>query len=205
MRAPPLPPEDRRLLLVQASHRVFSRKGYHAASVADILAEAGVARGTFYNYFEGKREAFRAVLDAVMDRVVQGVTPISLEAPVPHQLQENLRRLVEVLDEDTCRLLFAEAPGLDAEGQVALLDFYSNATARIVRALRTGQAIGLVRAGPVEPLAWCLLGALKEPVFQAWLSGQPVDQGGLIDALLLLFSSGILSGGGVDPSRSPIF
>ncbi|HNC98694.1 MAG TPA: hypothetical protein PKW90_21355, partial [Myxococcota bacterium] len=81
----------------------------------------------------------------------------------------------------------------------------SNATARIVRALRTGQAIGLVRAGPVEPLAWCLLGALKEPVFQAWLSGQPVDQAALIDALLLLFSSGILSSAGPETAPGAFF
>lgn len=54
---------SRRRDMVEAAARAFARKGYHAASVADIIAEAGVARGTFYLYFGSKQEAFSAILD----------------------------------------------------------------------------------------------------------------------------------------------
>ena len=58
-RAQPLPPEERRAQLLAAARVVFARRGYHHASVSDILDEAKVARGTFYNYFDSKRAVFQ--------------------------------------------------------------------------------------------------------------------------------------------------
>lgn len=192
MRAAPLDSENRRQQLVAAARVVFARKGYHAASVSDIVTEAAVARGTFYNYFEGKRDAFQAVLDGVMEQVNRGVVPIDLEQPVPPQVRANLVNLLSVLNEDVCRLLFAEAPGIDAEGDAALRGFYGFAIGRIGRALRKGQAIGLVREGDVEVRARCLLGLVKEPVFQAWLAGQPVEVEPLVDEMIGLLGWGIV-------------
>lgn len=40
--------------LIAAACRVFERKGYEAATVDDIAAEAGAARATFYLHFTGK-------------------------------------------------------------------------------------------------------------------------------------------------------
>lgn len=192
MRAPALEPEDRRQQLVAAARVVFAQKGYHAASVSDIVKEAGVARGTFYNYFEGKRDAFQAVLDGVIDQVNRGVIPIDLTHPVPPQVEANLVNLISVMDEDVCRLLFAEAPGIDTEGDNALRGFYNFAISRITRALRTGQAIGLVRDGRVEMLAVCLLGMVKEPVFQAWLAGTRVDVPAMVEEMIQLLGAGVV-------------
>ncbi len=50
-------PADRRRSLLAAARRVFARKGYEAATVSEIVAEAGVAQGTFYLYFPSKRAA----------------------------------------------------------------------------------------------------------------------------------------------------
>jgi AcrR family transcriptional regulator len=49
--------EQRRRVVV-ATARVVSRKGYAEASVADIIAEAGVSRATFYQLFEDKEACF---------------------------------------------------------------------------------------------------------------------------------------------------
>jgi TetR/AcrR family transcriptional repressor of nem operon len=49
--------------LIAAGLRVMFRKGYHAAGVRDVVAEAGVPQGSFTNHFRSK-EAFAAeVLD----------------------------------------------------------------------------------------------------------------------------------------------
>jgi len=47
--------------LLDAGAAVFGARGFHATSVGDILIEAGVARGTFYRYFDDK-EALLATL-----------------------------------------------------------------------------------------------------------------------------------------------
>ena len=55
--------EERREQLLTAALRVFGRHGYHGTRVETIITAAGVARGTFYLYFEDKRALFAALMD----------------------------------------------------------------------------------------------------------------------------------------------
>jgi AcrR family transcriptional regulator len=54
----------RRAELLQAAQRVFARKGFHAANVADVAAEAVVSQGTVYHYFDSKEALLMAVFEA---------------------------------------------------------------------------------------------------------------------------------------------
>lgn len=193
-RAIPLDPDTRRAQLLDASRQVFAERGYHRASVSDIIAAAGVARGTFYNYFESKRAVFRAVLEDVMDAVAGAVQPIDVTAPIPAQVEDNLDRLVMALTEhgDVARVLFAEAAGIDEEGEAALRSFYRAATDRIRTALSLGQSLGVVRDGDTQMMARLLMGMIREPVFQAWLYGEDLDPRGLVDELARTVKGGML-------------
>ncbi len=42
---------DKRSRIIEAAVKVFARKGYFGARVADIASEARVADGTIYLYF----------------------------------------------------------------------------------------------------------------------------------------------------------
>lgn len=194
-RAQPLDPDSRRTQLLDVARKVFARRGYHATSVADIITEAGVARGTFYNYFESKRALFQAVLDDLMDRLNASVTPIRIPGDIPGQMRDNLESIVAVLGaaDDVNRLLFADAVGLDAEGDEALRAFYGQALTRIARALSAGQAMGIVRAGDVSVMARCLLGLIKEPIFQSWLNHEPLQAASLVDELHAIVMGGVWS------------
>lgn len=55
--------EQKRQLFLQAAAEVFARKGYHATRVAEIARQAGVGKGTLYEYFATKEELFYALLD----------------------------------------------------------------------------------------------------------------------------------------------
>lgn len=192
-RAPALDPDVRRAQILAAAREVFARVGYHQAGVSDVIAEAGVARGTFYNYFESKRAAFHAVLSDMMDEAAGAVHPIDITRDIPTQVRENLGRVVRaVMAEDVVRVLFGEAAGIDEEGDEVLRAFYGAALERIERALRTGQALGVVRQGDVFLTARCLLGVIKEPVFQANLFKQPLDPEHLVDELQAFLIGGVL-------------
>ena len=54
--------ERTRTEIVQAAQRVFARKGYEGAAVADIAAEAGFTKGALYANFPSKEELFLTVL-----------------------------------------------------------------------------------------------------------------------------------------------
>lgn len=60
---------ERRAQLVDAAQRAFAARGVANTAVSHIVEEAGVAKGTFYLYFDSKDE----VLVAVAERMVDGV------------------------------------------------------------------------------------------------------------------------------------
>jgi AcrR family transcriptional regulator len=57
----------KRQRLLNAAVAVFSQQGFHAAKMQDIADEAGIGKGTIYEYFRTKDELFLAVYDAWMD------------------------------------------------------------------------------------------------------------------------------------------
>ena len=63
------PTPDRRDLIFAATERLLEEVPLHDLSVARIMAEAKVARGTFYAYFESKYEVVAALMDEVMEQM----------------------------------------------------------------------------------------------------------------------------------------
>jgi AcrR family transcriptional regulator/predicted DNA-binding transcriptional regulator AlpA len=55
--------------ILEAAFQVFSVRGYHNATVDDIAQQAGVSKGTCYQYFAGKEEIFLATMDRTMDQL----------------------------------------------------------------------------------------------------------------------------------------
>jgi len=105
----------------------------------------------------------------------------------------NLDRAVRaMMRPDVARLLFAEAVGIDAEGDAALRSFYESAAERLERALVLGQAMGVVRDGDMQVAARCLLGMLKEPVFEALLRGEDLDPERIVLELSRLLGVGLM-------------
>lgn len=48
--------ENKRKDLLNAAFELFTTKGFHDTSIADIVGRAGIAKGTFYLYFKDKNE-----------------------------------------------------------------------------------------------------------------------------------------------------
>ncbi|WP_434402038.1 TetR/AcrR family transcriptional regulator [Planococcus sp. 11815] len=55
--------------IVHAAHRLFIQKGYNASSIQDILDEAGISKGTFYNYFTSKSECLIALMESISEDI----------------------------------------------------------------------------------------------------------------------------------------
>jgi AcrR family transcriptional regulator len=63
--------ERTRASLIEAAYRVFARKDSEAVTIDDIIAEAAVARGTFYNYFQTREDVLKAVAASLSDAMNQ--------------------------------------------------------------------------------------------------------------------------------------
>ena len=60
--APERPPGER---LLSAAEHLFGERSYRRTTVADICAEAGMATGSFYAYYQSKSEIFTAVIQQI--------------------------------------------------------------------------------------------------------------------------------------------
>jgi AcrR family transcriptional regulator len=63
----------RREQILDAAARVFAEKGYHEAGIADIATDLGIGHGTFYRYFENKKDIVSQAMDLAVRRIGQSV------------------------------------------------------------------------------------------------------------------------------------
>ena len=56
-----------KMLILSSARTLFSEKGYDNTAVEEICALAGVAKGTFFYYFESKQYIVRYILSAQLD------------------------------------------------------------------------------------------------------------------------------------------
>ncbi|MGH3131246.1 MAG: TetR/AcrR family transcriptional regulator, partial [Gaiellaceae bacterium] len=138
--------------LLEAAEQVFAALGYHDASIVKITEAAGVAQGTFYLYFEGKKEVFEELVRDLNHRVRRamseaaalGTTRIEAELngfraffrfTAEHPALYRIIRQAEFVSPETLQLHYDR-----------LLEGY-------VIALRTSMDSGEIAAGDPEVLA----------------------------------------------------
>ncbi len=189
--------EERRIELLDCARQVFAEKGYHAATVDDIAAKAGVARGTFYLYFDDRRGVFAALVDEFFVRLTAQIRSIDLESEEPPlvQLKRNLRRLVglALAEPEMMKLLLHDAAGLDPELDEKLGTFYLAMSTFLEESLDEGQRIGLVRAGDKPVMVALGIGGLKEILLRAVTGGLPADADALVEEIMRFFEAGLLA------------
>lgn len=192
--------ETRRRQLLDAAIECFGEKGYHATQVSDVIEKAGVARGTFYLYFESKREIFRVLMEELFQKVTAQIQSLPRDAveKIPSQLLGNITRITDLLFGQPLltRILFNEAVGLDEEQDEQLRKFYIQILDYIHRGLTQGQEMGFVRKGNVQVMALCLLGSLKEIFYQSLLGTEKIQKEEVIQELFRTVAGSV-----IDPSK----
>lgn len=71
-------PEEKRMRLVKAAYAEFTRAPFTDASISHIIKDAGIPRGSFYQYFEDKSDIFFYLLDRMRDNA-KGLTQRTLD------------------------------------------------------------------------------------------------------------------------------
>jgi AcrR family transcriptional regulator len=109
-------PRERLLAVARVA---FARRGYEGVSVGEICDDAGIAKGSFYRYFDSKDDIFVAAAGSTVEAVGQALDqqPGSLsEAEAVGALRRLLEPLAPLLLEAATRELRSEAaaPGVVA-------------------------------------------------------------------------------------------
>ena len=157
--------------LVDSAKLAFADRGYHETSISEIVRQAGIARSTFYQYFDSKLHLFESILESFLQDLHESIEPISVtpgSAPTLIQIQDNLARVLNlVLEEgDLTRMLMHNTGALDRTMVRRLEDFYSQAAGMIQRSLTRGVSMNLVRPCDTTIVSYSIIGAVKEVIFQ---------------------------------------
>jgi len=79
--------EETRAKILESSIKLFSNKGFNAASVDEICAEAGVSKGAFYHHFESKQALFLALLDGWL-KIIDNAIEASKDKTAPETFMQ---------------------------------------------------------------------------------------------------------------------
>ena len=66
--------QEKRSRIIEAAASVFARKGYTGTLMADIAVDAGVGKGTVYQYFHSKEDLFFEVFDWYVKKISDTAT-----------------------------------------------------------------------------------------------------------------------------------
>lgn len=159
--------------IIRAAVAVFSEKGYHQATIADVVARSGLSVGAIYTHFTGKEELFLHSCDLIsgqgLDELAIRLAPLTSTA---ERLRTAIAYYVETIDE------FQGAPG-----QVGLVRAWAEAGEEPgVREMLARRRERLVGAGQLLLSEGIVRGEIP-----AWVDVDGLARGfmALLDGLLL--------------------
>lgn len=106
--------------LLAAAVRVTAAKGYEAMSVADILAEAGVGRESFYDLFEDKRDCVLAAHTVLIEHLETTVRAVYDEpGPWPDRVRKSIATMLDwfAADPAAARVAIVELAAIGPEAR----------------------------------------------------------------------------------------
>ncbi len=180
-------PEARPDEILAAALEVFGEKGLAGARISDIAARAGVAKGTFYLYFETKDDLVRAVVRGVIEDAIAAMRAAAVGATARAKLEAVIPvfwRFVRSPQFVTVyRLVTAELHQFPELTRFYSREVGGRASALLAELIAEGIAAGEFRA--VEPrtaarmlVTLCVKHAtwLARPDLFIHLAGQPEEQ-----------------------------
>jgi AcrR family transcriptional regulator len=189
--------QRRREQILAAAQQVFATRGYHAAAVSDMIELAGISRGTFYLYFDGKQAIFRELLDGFVQQLMDAVEVVDPSSPdTTPMLYANIRRVVELLfdNPNLTKVLLRAASGLDPEVDKALSRLDEFLLDMVMGALVNGAAWGITRKVDERIVATAIIGSIKEVLHQSLVvdGSEQIDRDNIAHSLLDYALRGLL-------------
>ncbi|RKR89082.1 TetR family transcriptional regulator [Micromonospora pisi] len=175
-----LPRAVREQQMLDAAVKVFSRRGYHAASMDEIAEDAGISKPMVYAYLGTKETLFIACLHREGTRMMEAIVgAVSAELPPDEQLRRGLRAFFGFVGahRDGWTVLYRQARSEQPfAGELA--DMRTRVVEVVATLLRRNLPVPAegsreVRETDLEVMAYALVGATES--LADWLSDHPSE------------------------------
>jgi AcrR family transcriptional regulator len=193
----------RRAEILEHAEKIFSGKGFHETTMAQIAQASGFSIGSLYHFFRGKEEMYSLM---VMEKVRLMYDEIMKAAGREESIEGRIRALVTshfaYVEHhiDFYRLLVGHESGLRSEGLKNLrndiLDEHRKHVGWIEDLLREGIRKQFLRALDTKSLANALMGIIAYFKFAWIMSPSGTSLSGRVEEVLDLFLRGACAGPG---------
>ncbi len=172
---------DKKQLIIDAAIRVFAREGLEKGKIADIANEAGIGKGTIYEYFRSKNEIFRAIEESVFTDFNLVFDELKSASISP---SEKLKKLMDsgldmFMEMGDALLIITELWAqagrghLQGSNQAQFLEYYDEYRRGIESILQEGIESGEFREMKKEGVARLLMAFLDGLVWQFVMMNDP--------------------------------
>jgi len=176
--------ERNREALRQAARAVFERKGYVDATIQDLIDEADIGRGTFYNYFDSKDEIFADLVQELVNELVQAATEIGDEKSIRSRLHIGIGGIIRVAKRNRKMLAaVGQAIHVNADHAKAWSQLHDRLEKSIARDLDWCKRHGMIDDQDTDMLAMILTGMLESTLLEFAVRG-PANAQALENALV---------------------
>jgi AcrR family transcriptional regulator len=174
--------------MLDAAVSVFSRRGYHAASMDEIAEIAGISKPMVYAYVGTKEDLFAACIRREADRMMAAIAAEArADLPPDEQLWRALRAFFRFVDEhrESWSMLYRQARG-EGGSLATELDSIRDRIVNLISYLlsRTRAAQGARGTdSDLRAFAFALVGAAES--LANWLTDHPEDSADATAARLM--------------------
>jgi AcrR family transcriptional regulator len=182
--------QDTRHKLLRTARQLFERDGYDATSVSRIVEAAEVSRGTFYLYFDSKRDIFGALMDEISAGMVALQTSSWEGGGGPHGMIRHAIETYVVFYRDNARMMavLEQLAAYDADCRALRLEMRRTVALRAERFITTLQRRGAI-PGTVDPryAALALTGMVDRFAYVWLILGEELDERQVVENLSRLW------------------
>ena len=165
---------DKRRAILDAAIRVFARQGFHSARVSDVAAEAGVAYGLVYHYFDSKDQMLNELFSERWSLLLDAIREADDELDTP---QEKLKAAAGFIIEsyrhnpELMKVIIIEVTRAANSFGATHLPEISRAYDAVAQIVSEGQASGVFRP-EVDPdfVGMWFYGAIEQ-LLSGWVFG----------------------------------
>lgn len=189
----------RRTELLAAAARCFAARSFDEVSMDDIAAEAGVAKGLLFYYFQSKRGCYLAVIED-FHRQLLSEADLNADLPPERLFPHLLDRYLDFAEnaEPAYRLIMSGGLGNDPDVRVFVADQRARYRALFTQLILPSRAEPPALRIAVEGFLSFLEGATLD-----WLSHRGISRAALHDLIMTIAPVTPAAAATADPSLAP--
>jgi AcrR family transcriptional regulator len=156
-----------RVEIMEQAEKIFSAKGFHDVTMAEIASASGFSIGSLYQFFTGKENLYTTMISEKMDLMYEQIRE---EVMTAQEIADKISMLIGAhfqfveKNADLCRLLLRENAAVSeimASFHQKMMNDYLHHLTFIENLLNTGIKNGFLRPLPPRAMALVLFGLIR--------------------------------------------